>query len=102
MEEVTQQNFEEFVKNGNSIIDFWAQWCGPCKQLGPIFDELSNEMENINFGKVDVDSEGELAGNAGVRGVPTLILFKEGKEIDRIVGAMPKEALKQKIESAFK
>ena len=101
MKELTENSFETETKKGNVIVDFWAEWCGPCKMLGPVFEELSNEIKNVDFAKVNVDNNGELSGSAGVKGIPTLILYKDGKEIDRIVGALSKEALKQKIESTF-
>ena len=101
MENLNKDNFENTIKEGNVIVDFWAEWCGPSKMLGPIFEELSNEMKDIKFAKLNVDEAGEISADAGVRGIPTMILFKDGKEIDRITGFLPKEALKQKIEKAF-
>lgn len=102
MEHLTTDNFKDKTSKGKVIVDFWAEWCGPCKMLGPIFEELSKEMKGITFAKVNVDEDGDLAGEAGVRGIPTLILYKDGEEAGRIVGMLPKEALKQKIESTFK
>ena len=69
--------------------------------LGPIFEELSKEVDGVTFGKVNVDEEPDLAGNAGVRGIPTMVLYKDGEEVDRIVGLLPKDELKNKIEEAF-
>jgi len=102
MEHLTNDNFKDTISKGKVIVDFWAEWCGPCKVLGPIFEELSKELTDIKFAKINVDEQGEIAGEYGVRGIPTMILFKDGEEIDRIVGMLPKDALKQKIESAFK
>lgn len=101
MEHLTESNFKEKTAKGNVIVDFWAEWCGPCKMIGPIFEELSKEMKDIAFTKLNVDENGEIAGEHGVRGIPTMILFTDGKEVGRIVGFMPKEALKSKIESTF-
>lgn len=101
MKELNTENFEEFIKEGNVILDFWAEWCGPCQMLKPIFEELGKEMKDIKFAKVNVDEAQELAGNSGIRGIPTMIMFKDGKEIDRMSGFMTKEALKHKIESTF-
>lgn len=101
MKELKANELKEFIQNGNVAIDFWATWCGPCKMLGPIFEEISEELENINFAKADMDEVGEEAMSLGVRGVPTIILFKDGEEITRIVGAQPKDALKAQIQEAF-
>ncbi|MCF7871772.1 thioredoxin [Candidatus Woesearchaeota archaeon] len=101
MKELNAENFKDFVKEGNVIVDFWAEWCGPCRMLGPIFEELSKEIKNVKFAKLNVDEAGEISASAGVRGIPTMILFKDGNEIDRIVGALSKDALKSKLTSAF-
>lgn len=101
MKELKANELKEFIQNGNVAIDFWATWCGPCKMLGPIFEEISEELKNINFAKADMDEVGEEAMSLGVRGVPTIILFKDGEEITRIVGAQPKDALKSQIQEAF-
>lgn len=101
MLEINKDNFEEEVVNSDTpvIVDFWAEWCPPCKMLGPVFEELSKEYEGkLKFAKVNVDGNQDLAGRFEVRGIPTLILFKEGKEVDRVSGFMPKEQLKEKID----
>ncbi|HOJ15720.1 MAG: thioredoxin [Caldisericia bacterium] len=91
---------EEFVnKVLNSkipvLVDFWAPWCGPCRMIAPIFEELSNEFSGkINFAKVNTDENSDLAYEYGIMSIPTLILFKEGKVVDKIIGALPKEDLK--------
>jgi thioredoxin 1 len=101
MENLTAKNFKEHIKKENVIVDFWADWCGPCKMLSPIFEELSKEIKNVNFAKVNVDESADVAAENGVRGMPTLVLFKNGEEIDRIVGFSSKESLKRKIVDAF-
>lgn len=101
MKKLNSENFENTIKNDKVIVDFWAEWCGPCKQLGPIFKELSTEIDNVTFAKVDVDENGQIAQDYKVRGIPTMIMFENGKEVDRIVGFVPKSSLKQKIESSF-
>ncbi|MFA6073746.1 MAG: thioredoxin [Candidatus Woesearchaeota archaeon] len=101
MENLTAKNFKEQIAKGNTIVDFWAEWCGPCKMLGPIFEELSKEIKNVKFAKVNIDDSQEIASEHAVRGIPTMILFKNGEEIDRIVGLNSKDALKRKIENAF-
>lgn len=100
MENLNSENFKDKIKTGTTIVDFWAEWCGPCKALGPIFEELSKEIKDVTFAKLNVDESGEIAADQGVRGIPTLIIYKDGKEIDRIVGLLPKDALKQRIEGA--
>lgn len=102
MEHLSDKNYKDFTEKGNVVVDFWAEWCGPCKMMGPIFEELSKEIKGANFAKVDVDENGELAAEAMVRGIPTIILLKDGDEVDRVVGFVPKESLKQRITNAFK
>ena len=82
------------------IVDFWAEWCGPCKQIGPILEEISNEKKDIiNILKLNIDENPETPQKYGVRGIPTLMLFKEGKLIDTKVGSLPKTALSSWIDS---
>lgn len=81
------------------IVDFWAEWCGPCKMLGPIFEQLSSEYTGkLKFAKLNVEDGQDKAQKYEVQGIPCLIIFKDGKEFDRIVGFMPKPALKAKID----
>ena len=100
--ELTDAKFDDFISKGNVIIDFWAEWCGPCKILSPVVEELAKENKQIKFGKVDVDSQGDLAQRFEVLSIPTLIFFKNGEMVNRIAGAMPKDALKKEIASSFK
>lgn len=92
-----EQNFDELIKD-KAIVDFFATWCGPCKMLGPVFEELSKEID-IPFVKVDIDSNMELCKEYKVMSVPTVILFENGKEVKRNTGFLPKEKLKEFIES---
>lgn len=101
MLELNKENFDEQIKSGATAVDFWAEWCGPCKMLGPIFEELSTEIKDVKFAKVNVDENEEISANASVRGIPTIILYKDGQEVDRIVGLMPKPSLKKKIEDTL-
>ncbi len=101
MENLTAKNFNEHIKQNNVVIDFWADWCGPCKMLSPVFEELSKEIKTVHFAKVNVDESSEIASEHGVRGMPTLVFFKNGEEIDRVVGFSSKESLKRKIIDAF-
>ena len=84
------------------LVDFWATWCGPCRMVAPIIEELADEYEGrAKIGKVDVDSEQKIASDFGIRSIPTLLIFKDGKLADQIVGAVPKKALVDKLEAAL-
>jgi thioredoxin 1 len=101
MKDLKVDELKEFVSKGNVAVDFWASWCGPCKMLGPVFEEVEGELSDVTFAKADIDDVGEAATELGVRGVPTIILFKDGEEVNRIVGFMPKDALKVQIQESF-
>ena len=98
--ELTDSNFEETVKKYNlMIVDFWAPWCGPCLVVSPIIEELAREYaEKAAFGKLNVDENPKTASKFGVFSIPTIVFLKEGEEIDRIIGAVPKDYIKGKIE----
>lgn len=86
-----------------TLLDFYADWCGPCKIMAPIFEELEKDYEGeITFKKVDVESEGDLAGQYGIMSIPTFVLIKDDKEVDRRTGAMPKELVKSWLDSQLK
>lgn len=88
---LTKENFYEVIKSGEkTLVDFWAPWCGPCRMLGPIIEEIANEVPN-QVGKVNVDEEEELATKYGVSSIPTVIVFQNGKEVARTVGYQPKQ-----------
>ena len=98
---IKDSEFDSLVINSKKpvIVDFWAEWCGPCKQLAPVLDELAGELENVTFVKINIDENPETPTQFGVRGIPTLILFEDGKQKSVKVGALPKSALKEWIES---
>ncbi len=101
---VTDATFDEEVKNSDVpvVVDFWAEWCGPCKQIGPALEELSTEMEGkIKLAKVDVDSNPNAAASMGVRGIPALFIFKDGQVVSNRAGAAPKAALQSWIEDSI-
>jgi len=99
---VTDGNIDEIlVKNQITVLDFWAEWCGPCRMLGPIIETLSAEEINngITIGKVDVDANNASATRFGVRNIPTVIFLKDGEVVDKMVGVSSKDALQAKIDS---
>lgn len=95
---ITNKEFESIINNENvTLVDFYASWCGPCKALAPVLDELSNENPDLLIAKVNVDDDRDLALQFKVRSVPTMIIFKGGKEINRLVGFLPKEEILNRI-----
>jgi thioredoxin len=94
-----ENNFNDIVQGELVLVDFFATWCGPCRMLGPVLEELAEERSNITVAKIDVDESASLAKNYGIMSVPTLLLFKDGKLIDQRSGFMPKEELTRWIES---
>ena len=94
-----ENNFNDIVQGELVLVDFFATWCGPCRMLGPVLEELAEERSNITVAKIDVDESASLAKNYGIMSVPTLLLFKDGKLIDQRSGFIPKEELTRWIES---
>ena len=97
--EITTSNFNEIVNGGKPVvIDFWATWCGPCRRVAPIMEELAADYEGkVVVGKVDVEEQDELAAQFGIRNIPTVLFVKDGQVVDKVVGAMPKAAYEEKI-----
>lgn len=100
VDHVTNDAFDEQVLQSEQpvIVDFYADWCGPCKRLSPIIEELSGEVDDARFVKVDVEDQAELAGRFGVQSIPTLIFFKGGEAVDRVMGLMPKDELRKVVD----
>ncbi|HZW67791.1 MAG TPA: thioredoxin [Pseudogracilibacillus sp.] len=91
---VTDQNFSEETADGLVLVDFWAPWCGPCKMIAPVLEEIDGEMgEKVKIVKLNVDENQETAGKYGVMSIPTLLLMKDGNIVDQVIGFQPKEAL---------
>ena len=101
---VDETHFQEFIKTHPFVVlDFWAEWCGPCRMMGPVFEELSKDYEGkLKFAKVNTEEAPDIASQFAIQGIPCLIITKKGKEVDRIVGFAPKPALKAKIDSILK
>ena len=99
--EITDSNFQEILAEGKPVVmDFWAPWCGPCKMVGPIIDELATEYEGkVIIGKCDLDENGDVAAEYGIRNIPTVLFFKNGELVDKQVGSAPKSAYVAKIEA---
>lgn len=100
--EFTDANFEELALKTDKpvLVDFWAEWCGPCRMVGPLVSELSDEYEGkAVIGKVDVDSNPGISSKYGIRNIPTLLFFKDGEIVDKQVGAVPKDVLAQKLDA---
>ena len=101
---VTDANFDEEVLQSETpvLVDFWAEWCGPCKAIGPVIDELAEEYDGkVKFAKLDVDSNPKTPINYGIRGIPAMLIFNGGSVAKQVVGAVPKASLKKSIDEAI-
>ncbi|MGC9336238.1 MAG: thioredoxin [Anaerolineae bacterium] len=101
---VTDQTFEEVILNAEvpAMVDFWAPWCGPCRMVGPVVEELARKYDGrVVIAKLNTDENVEMASRLGIMGIPTLILFKDGKEVDRIVGFAPQQTLEGRLQAVL-
>ena len=98
---ITDADFNENIgKYGTVVVDCWAPWCGPCQMLGPVIDELAKELQGkIVFGKLNVDENPQTSAKHQIMSIPTMLVFKDGNLVDKLIGALPKEALKAKLET---
>lgn len=98
---LNEDTFEDFISKGNVIVDFYADWCGPCKMMAPHFEKASGKIKDVKFAKIDVDSNLMVANRFQVMSIPTTILFKEGEMVDKHTGAMYEEDITEAIEKNF-
>jgi thioredoxin 1 len=102
VQHITDDQFQGTVASGVTLVDFWAPWCGPCRMIAPILDELAGELKDkAKIVKINVDENPQVAGQFGVMSIPTLLLFKDGKKVDQKIGGQAKPALKAFIEQAI-
>lgn len=97
---LTDQNFDEEIKAGLVLVDFWAPWCGPCRMLGPVIEEIAEEISDCKIGKMNVDENQMVPGKFGIMSIPTLILFKDGEIVNTFIGVRTKEEYLQAIDAA--
>lgn len=102
--EITDASIEDLLKSDKPlVIDFWAEWCGPCRMVGPIVEELATEYEGkVTIGKVDVDNNDEITSKYGIRNIPTILFIKNGEVVDKQVGAAQKAVIAEKVENLLK
>src|SRR3989344_4143805 len=97
----SEKEFNSLIKDGNVLVDFYADWCGPCKILSPLIEKVSKDYDTVTFAKVDVDSNQELSQRFQIMSIPTVIFFKNGKQVERFSGAIPEDDLREKIDEVF-
>jgi thioredoxin 1 len=101
VKELNEKDFDEFIASGNAVVDFWAEWCGPCKMMSPEFDKASKNMKEVKFGKVNVDGNQELAGRFQVMSIPTVLFFKDKEQVERVSGALSASEIEERANKAY-
>lgn len=101
--EATDANFNDLINSDKPVlVDFWAEWCGPCKMIGPVVEQLAGEYEGkAVVAKMDVDQHSQVPAKFGIRSIPTLMIFKKGQLVDKVIGAVPRNVLEQKLQAAL-
>ncbi len=100
--DMTDENFDELVeKNENVLVDFWATWCGPCKMMEPVIEELAKKYDDVLFGKVNTENNSQVTTRFGIQAIPTFIFIKEGEPVEQMRGAVQKDEMAEKIEEVF-
>ena len=98
--DINAENFEETISDNDIVlVDFWAEWCGPCKRFGPVYEKMSEQYEGVTFAKLDTDANQALSGQLGIEGIPTLMAFREGVMVFNQAGALPGPALKEVVDA---
>jgi len=96
--DISDSEFRDFLEKNNLVlVDFFAEWCGPCHMVSPAIEKLSEEIESVAFAKINVDQNKQTPGKFGILSIPTLLIFKEGKLVDRLTGALPKQAIEERL-----
>jgi thioredoxin len=95
---LTDTNFDTTIRQGSFVVDFWAAWCGPCRMIAPVIEQLAAERSDVRFGKLNVDDNRRTAARFGVQGIPLLVFFRDGAEAGRVVGAVPRAQIEAAIE----
>ena len=99
--ELTDANFQSAIAKGDFVVDFWAAWCGPCRMIAPIIEELSAERDDVHFAKLNVDDNARTAASFNVQGIPLLVFLRDGREVGRVTGAVPKTNIEAAIRRYF-
>jgi thioredoxin 1 len=100
--ELTEANFNETIAEGVTLVDFWAPWCGPCRMIAPVIEELAEDFDGrAKIAKVNTDEQQNIAIQFGIRSIPTLIIFKDGQPVDQVIGAVPKQVFSSKLEAVL-
>ena len=95
---ISDASFDQETGSGTVLVDFWAEWCGPCRMVSPIVEELSKEIPQVTFAKLNIDENQAVAQKMGITSIPTLVLYKDGEPVDKVIGLMPKPQLKSFVE----